>query len=97
MKRWLLSLSIVLALGAIVAVAGAATGFHRSDCPGKVVCPLTGNEVCRDKCPLADEARGDCPGKIECPIDGQSVCRDKCPLANSNILPNEEERAWCAK
>jgi hypothetical protein len=28
----------------------------RPDCPGKIVCPLTGDVICADQCPL-DEAR----------------------------------------
>ena len=92
MKRLLLSSSLVLAFGAIVAVAGAATRFQRSDCPGKVVCPMTGDEVCRDQCPLVDATRDDCPGKIECPITGESVCRDKCPIGHANAT---EEPGTC--
>ncbi len=56
MKRWLQSLAAVAVLCTIVAVAGATMVTSRSDCPGKVVCPLTGNEVCRDQCPLEAEA-----------------------------------------
>lgn len=93
MKRLLLSFSLVLAIGAIVAVAGAATGFQQSDCPGKVVCPLTGDEVCRDQCPLVDANRDDCPGKIECPITGELVCRDKCPVGDAN--GTEEPGSCC--
>lgn len=45
------------ALGFAVAVAAGATTMQqaragRADCPGKVVCPLTGELVCRDRCPL---------------------------------------------
>ena len=94
MKRWLLVGSVVLILGAAVAAAGAAAGFQRSDCPGKVKCPLTGEEVCRDRCPLIDADRDDCPGKIKCPITGELVCRDKCPLAEAG--DSETEGACCA-
>ena len=66
MKRWLLIGSVVFILGAAVAVAGAGAGLQRSDCPGKIVCPLTGEEVCRDRCPLVDadtsEATRACSG-----------------------------------
>lgn len=24
----------------------------RADCPGTIVCPLTGEEICKDQCPL---------------------------------------------
>lgn len=44
-------------LGLVAAVAAGATTIHqaraeRADCPGKIVCPLTGELVCRDKCPF---------------------------------------------
>ncbi len=78
----------VLALGGAVALPLAFAGARqeRSDCPGKVVCPLTGEEVCKDRCPLAvkktDATRADCPGQVECPLTGELVCLDRCPVAN---------------
>lgn len=44
-------------LGLAAAVAVGASTIHqarasRADCPGKIVCPLTGELVCRDECPL---------------------------------------------
>lgn len=78
---------------AVVALSGALAfplvfaGTLRSDCPGKFVCPLTGNEVCKDRCPLSakktDSTRADCPGQIECPLTGELICRDKCPAATT--------------
>jgi hypothetical protein len=54
------------------AVAAAATGLaagcatsepgamgvmgEREDCPGKIVCPLTGEVICADQCPLEKPA-----------------------------------------
>jgi hypothetical protein len=29
----------------------------RPDCPGKIVCPLTGDLICADLCPLEADAR----------------------------------------
>jgi hypothetical protein len=43
---------VLLLVGALVA-AVAQPEAGRSDCPGKIVCPLTGEEVCRDHCPLS--------------------------------------------
>jgi|ThiBio_inoc_plan_1041526.scaffolds.fasta_scaffold02933_9 hypothetical protein len=43
----------VLALCGVPAYPLAFASTQRSDCPGKVVCPLTGNEVCKDQCPLS--------------------------------------------
>ncbi len=40
---------------ACVAAAGlalAAGSNSRSDCPGQIICPLTGELVCKDRCPL---------------------------------------------
>lgn len=47
----------------VVAIAIAATAYaissssstDRVDCPGKIVCPLTGEPVCKDRCPLGEE------------------------------------------
>ena len=71
---------LLLVLGVSVAAYGFTFGSARIDCPGKVVCPITGEEVCKDQCPLIDASRSDCPGKIECPLTGELVCRDECPL-----------------
>ena len=86
---------LLLVLGVSVAAHGFTVGSTRDECPGKVVCPISGEEVCKDRCPLIDASRTDCPGKIECPITGELVCRDKCPLgagkgegqAESNLRP----------
>lgn len=93
MKRLtIMSLFGVLALGLVAAaypLATANTKTERSDCPGKVVCPLTGQEVCKDQCPLTaratktDATRTDCPGQVECPLTGELICRDKCPVTDA--------------
>ncbi len=52
--------SIVWTVAALV-IAGAGVGAYavagscgaaRADCPGTIVCPLTGETVCGDRCPL---------------------------------------------
>ncbi len=45
-----------LVLAAVSAFGLAAVSTERADCPGKVVCPLTGELVCKDKCPLGESA-----------------------------------------
>lgn len=82
MFKVLTSLVLVTALaGAGFGTAGIVGGStDRADCPGKIVCPINGELVCQDRCPLGDEARADCPGKIECPKTGELVCKDRCPL-----------------
>ena len=98
MKRLTLtSLFGVLALGLVAAaypLATPNTKAQRIDCPGKVVCPLTGEGVCKELCPLSAKAsktdltRADCPGQIECPLTGELICRDKC-LANNTAKPDD--------
>ncbi len=41
----------------------------RLDCPGQVVCPITGELVCRDRCPLG--------GSTAQPDEVPSCCRSK--------------------
>jgi hypothetical protein len=80
---------LLVALGGLVALplafAASDKGTQRSDCPGKVICPLTGEEVCKDQCPLAAgkptaTTREDCSGKVICPLTGEEVCKDQCPV-----------------
>jgi hypothetical protein len=67
-----------VAVAAYAVAANVSAG--RADCPGKIVCPQTGQLVCRDQCPTVDPDRPDCPGRIECPLTGELVCADRCPL-----------------
>lgn len=109
MKRLVITslLGLVALVGLLAAypLAKANTKAERSDCPGKVVCPLTGEKVCKDLCPLTakaketDPKRADCPGQVECPLTGELVCRDKCPVtdaakpADTTAFVSEEEAA----
>ena len=81
-KGWLIAVVVLTA-------AAGAYGFsqvgEQTACPGRLVCPLTGEEVCKDECPLVDASRSDFPGKIECPLTGELVCRDQCPLGVTTI------------
>ena len=51
---------IALVVAAAVAAAGYATSVSsttdRADCPGKIICPLTGELVCKDECPVGSDA-----------------------------------------
>lgn len=52
------------ALAAAAALGGCASGermasAERADCPGKIVCPLTGELVCIDRCPAGAGAKPD--------------------------------------
>ena len=52
-------LKLMTPIALIAAAAIAATAYavssssspDRTDCPGKIVCPLTGDLVCKDRCP----------------------------------------------
>ncbi len=51
-------------LAAAGALSGCASGervvsAERADCPGKIVCPLTGELVCIDRCPAGADAKAD--------------------------------------
>ena len=86
MKSNILWLSgLLLLLGVTVAAYGFPVGPSRSDCPGKFVCPLTGEEICQDQCPLIDASRSDCPGKVVCPLTGKLACREDCPTQMTNL------------
>ncbi len=92
-KGWLLAM---LMLGAAAGAYGFSQVGEQCACPGRLVCPLTGEEVCKDDCPLVDASRSDCPGQIECPLTGELVCRDRCPLAKKQTFDSTcEESARC--
>jgi hypothetical protein len=97
-----LALACAAAVG-LVAVAGivlAQSRAERLDCPGKIICPQTGERICRDRCPTVDQNRPDCPGRIVCPLTGELVCKDRCPLHKSGTTaeaPQVEAPPCCAK
>jgi len=82
MKAIALSFAVLAGLG--LATLGAArlaqAQLDRPDCPGKIVCPQTGELICRDQCPTVDPDRPDCPGRIVCPETGKLICKDRCPV-----------------
>ena len=94
---------------AVVAVAGiiVATGIvfaqssaERPDCPGKIVCPLTGTLICRDQCPTVDPNRSDCPGRVMCPKTGKLICKDHCLLEENGTaqdVPQSRVPSCCAR
>ncbi len=57
---------VALSLAVLGGMGLASANAERADCPGKIICPITGELVCRDRCPTVDANRGDCPGRIEC-------------------------------
>lgn len=85
MKRMALTLALLAVVtgGSVLAYGITRPSAGRPDCLGTVACPITGDEVCKDRCPLLNANRSDCPGQIACPITGELVCRDECPLAKT--------------
>ena len=85
MKALALSIVALMGLGLLAVDKAGITAARgdRTDCPGKIVCPQTGELVCRDRCPTVDPNRTDCPGRIICPETGKPVCIDRCPLRDS--------------
>lgn len=74
------SVATILLAGGALAYRATADKHERTDCPGTVICPLTGEETCKDECPLIDPNLPDCPGKIVCPLTGELICKDQCPV-----------------
>jgi len=102
MKSLLFPKKVWLLTAAVLTAAACAYGFSQADeqsaCPGRLVCPLTGEEVCKDECPLVDASRSDCPGRIECPLTSELVCRDRCALASTNSSASiEAEPPLCCR
>ncbi|MBI2839383.1 MAG: hypothetical protein HYX75_13795 [Acidobacteria bacterium] len=54
--HWVVLAGVLLA-GGVSAVEYSKSRAARLDCPGKIVCPLTGNLVCRDRCPIKVEQK----------------------------------------
>ena len=106
----------VLVVGGLAALplafAGGEKNRQRPDCPGKIVCPLTGGQVCADRCPLGAPTgatastganitpggRQDCPGTIPCPLTGEEVCKDQCPVtAEAEATTAADELPPCCR
>lgn len=97
-RNWVFLAMALAALG-VTGFGGmtlATASSERADCPGKIVCPLTGEPICRDKCPRVDKNRSDCPGQIVCPLTGELICKDRCLLGGtSTAQPQTEVPACC--
>ena len=70
---------------------GQSVNSQRTDCPENIICPLNGDEVCKDQCPLIDENRADCEGKIGCPLTGNLAGKDQCQV-NQNTVEDVAEK-----
>ncbi len=58
MKRTTIMAATIAGAAALGAAAGLATkgqgATERPDCPGKIICPLTGELICVDQCPAGE-------------------------------------------
>ncbi len=86
-----LAAAVAVGLVAVTGIVLAQSRGERPHCPGKIVCPQTGELICRDKCPTADPSRPDCPGRIVCPLTGELVCKDRCPLVKKGTLAETKQ------
>jgi hypothetical protein len=60
MRKRIIPVVMLLAVGAgVTAYATATARSERPDCPGRITCPLTGELVCKDRCPLGEQAAAD--------------------------------------
>jgi len=96
-RRGALTIVAVVALVGVASVALARVAGARADCPGKIVCPRTGELICRDKCPTVDDSRLDCPGRVVCPLTGKLVCKDRCPADQNNASTDAALPPCCQK
>jgi len=70
-------------LAALTVTAAGALGFastekDRPDCPGKIVCPLTGELVCLDQCPNLDTTQIDFQNELSTDTFSQSTLPPCC-------------------
>ncbi len=105
-KTLTLAAATTVGLVAVASIVLAQSRAERSDCPGKITCPQTGEIICRDtsklacQCPTIDSNRSDCPGRIICPLTGKLVCKDRCPLHKSGTPADSQQSKLppcCAK
>ncbi len=69
MRKTIIALAVLVLIGGGVAIAASGANNdvlkdpNRADCPGMIECPLTGEMMCADDCPLdnAEKADGDVP------------------------------------
>lgn len=75
MRKTLIAVAVLAVVGGGVALAASGTSEEvlkdpsRADCPGMIECPLTGEMICADECPLNNEAKSD--------GDVPPCCKDK--------------------
>lgn len=61
-----IALVVAVAIAVTVFAVSSSSSTSRTDCPGKIVCPLTGDLVCKDHCPLGKEKNEERPVLSSC-------------------------------
>lgn len=80
-----------LAIAGVVGLLGAGTGWMatsaidttRPDCPGKIVCPLSGVQVCVDRCPVSAPQ-----GAVTVTNTADELCGGACPAPGQAPEPS---------
>jgi len=83
-----------LAIAGVIGLLSAGTGSmavsvaetSRSDCPGMIVCPLTGEDVCADRCPV--EAMNTPSAASE---TADALCGGACPAPAPKPKPGKPD------
>lgn len=66
MKKTAIWFATAALLGSGALAYALASGEKREDCPGKIICPLTGQEICKDQCPLLTHGEAPSPSEASC-------------------------------
>lgn len=69
-------------LGAFGLASQQSGGAQRADCPGKINCPLTGELVCKDRCPLGEQAASEQSAELP------ACCRTRTPRSTQGNRPS---------
>jgi len=77
-----IALVVAIAIAATAYAISSSSSADRADCPGKIVCPLTGELVCMDRCPLGSDTdieNADTPSGISGALADTDFIRPDCP------------------
>ena len=83
MSNTLMSIELMTCIAAINLVPVEARAQERPDCPGKIICPLTGELVCKDRCPL---------GETEAALTRGCCAADAPEVAPGMVSQQDQER-----
>jgi len=81
-----------LVIASVIGVLGAGAGWTmigaadtvRQDCPGKITCPLTGEQVCIDRCPVSASLEAAAVANV-----ADELCGGACPAPTPAPKPQK--------